>query len=260
MVSEILIFILAGFATGIITGLVGASAIVVFAPLILLFFNYDVFTLIGISLALDIFVSLGALFTYKRYKHIEFKIGLYLSILAIVGAIIGSYISKSVSNVNLMSVTSLITAFTGVILFRRKVKVQEDYGFNFKKHSKLRFWTAIIASFFVGLLGGSLGAAGGITILLLLIFILNFETHSAIGTSIFVMFFIALFGSVAHIYYIHSTGFNWVLLFLAIIGGVFGSFFSAKMANLIKEENLNKVVGVLLFVLGIATFLHRIVF
>jgi len=259
MVSEIFIFILAGFATGIITGLVGASAIVIFVPLILLFLNYNIFTLIGISLALDVFVSLGALFTYKRYEHIDFKTGFYLSILAIIGAIVGSYISRSISNLNLLGITSLITAFTGIIMFRRKVKVQEDYGFNFKKCSKLRFWVAIIASFFVGFLGGSLGAAGGITILLLLIFILNFETHSAIGTSIFVMFFIALFGSIAHIYYIHSTGFNWVLLFLAIIGGVFGSFFSAKMANLIKEKNLNKVVGVLLFLLGIATFLYRIV-
>jgi len=257
MMLEILIFILVGFATGIITGLVGASAIVVFAPLILLFFDYDIYTLIGISLALDIFVSLGALFTYKRYKHIDFKTGFYLSILAVIGAVIGSYISKSVSNANLIGVTSLITAFTGILLFRRKVDLNEVN--NLKNYSKTRFWIAIVASFFIGLLGGSLGAAGGITILLLLIFILNFETHSAIGTSIFVMFFIALFGSIAHIYYISSINFQWSLLFFAIIGGILGSFFSAKTANLIKEKNLNKIVGVLLFVLGIATFLHRFV-
>lgn len=258
MVSEILIFILAGFATGIITGFVGASAIVAFVPLILLFFDYDVFTLIGISLALDVFISLSALFAYKHYKHIEFKTGFYLSILAVIGAIIGTYLSKSVSNLNLLGITSLITAFTGIILFRRKREVNKEV-YNLEKPSKIRFWIAIIASFFVGLLGGSLGAAGGITILLLLIFILNFETHSAIGTSIFVMFFIALFGSIAHIYYVNEISFRWFLLFFAIIGGVLGSFFSAKIANMIKEKNLNKVVGTLLFLLGIVTFLHRVV-
>ncbi|MGY4884501.1 MAG: sulfite exporter TauE/SafE family protein [Nanobdellota archaeon] len=258
MVSETLIFILAGFATGIITGLVGASAIVAFAPLILIFFDYNAFTLIGISLALDVFVSLGALFTYKRYKHIEFKTGIYLSILAILGAIIGSYVSRSISNTNLVGVTSLITAFTGILLFRRKSNPKEVKKRN--NYSKTRFWIAIFASFIVGLVGGSLGAAGGVTVLLLLIFILNFETHSAIGTSIFVMFFIALFGALAHIYYINSMNFQWGLLFFAIIGGVLGSIFSAKSANLIKEKYLNKVVGILLFVLGVATFLHRIVF
>jgi hypothetical protein len=257
MATEFFIFLLAGFATGIITGLVGASAIVAFAPLILLFFDYDAFTLIGISLALDVFVSLAAIFTYDRYKHIDIKTGFYLSILAVLGAIVGSYLSKSVSNVNLLGVTSLLTAFTGILLFRKKTSINEVNNLN--NYSKTRFWVSIVASFFIGLLGGSLGAAGGITILLLLIFFLNFETHSAIGTSLFVMFFIALFGSLVHVYYIHQLSFKWGLLFFAIIGGILGSFSSAKLANLIKEKNLNKVIGTLLFVLGIATFLHRVV-
>ncbi len=239
-----------------ITGIVGASAIVAFAPLVLLFFNYDAFTLIGISLALDVFISLAAFFMYERYKHLDIKTGFYLSILAVFGAIIGSYLSKSVSNANLVGVTSLFTAFTGILLFKRRVKLNEVS--EIKNYSKTRFWIAIIASFFVGLLGGSLGAAGGITILLLLIFILNFETHSAIGTSVFVMFFIALFGALAHIYYIKEMTFSWILLAFAIVGGVAGSFLSSKIANLIKEKNLNKLVGSVLFVLGIVTFIHRI--
>jgi uncharacterized protein len=257
MVAEGVVFVLAGFITGIITGLVGASAIVAFAPLVLIFFNYNAFALIGISLALDVFVSLSALFTYKRYKHIDIKTGTYLSILAVIGAIIGSYLSKSASNTNLLGVTSLITAFTGIIIFRKKINLKEVH--TLKNYSKFRFWVAIFLSFFVGLLGGSLGAAGGVTVLLLLIFVLGFETHYAIGTSIFVMFFIALFGSIAHIYYIEQINFQWTLLLFAIIGGILGSFSSAKLANLINEKHLNKVVGALLFLLGIATFLHRIV-
>ena len=258
MVSEALIFALSGFITGIITGLVGASAIVAFAPLILLFFNYGAFTLIGVSLVLDVFVSLAALIIYKRYEHMDVKTGLYLSILAIVGAVVGSCISKSISNPNLVGVTSLITAFTGIVLFRKKIDLKKEVH-TLKNYSKKRFWIAIVLSFFVGLLGGSLGAAGGVTVLLLLIFILGFETHYAIGTSIFVMFFIALFGSIAHVYYINQIAFKWGLLIFAVLGGIAGAFLSSKFANLIKEKNLNKLIGVLLFILGIATFLHRIV-
>lgn len=258
MVSENLIFILAGFVTGIITGLVGASAIVAFAPIILLFFNYDVFTLVGISLALDVFISFSAFIAYKRYENLDVKTGFYLSILAVLGAIVGSFVSKSVSNTNLLGVTSLITSFTGIILFRKKIHAKSEFSGK-KSYSRIRFIFGIIASFFVGLLGGSLGAAGGVTVLLLLIFVLNFEIHYAIGTSVFVMFFIALFGSGAHIYSIGANEFSWGLLFLAILGGVSGSFFSAKLANLLKEQNLNKLVGSILFFLGLATFLHRIV-
>jgi uncharacterized membrane protein YfcA len=253
-----LVFILAGFATGIITGLVGASAMVVFAPIILLFFDYNAFLLIGLSLALDVFVSLAAFFTYKRYKHLDIKTGFYLSILAVVGAIIGSYFSKDVSNLNLLGTTSLLTAFTGIIIFRRKIDLKEIS--HMKNYSKSRFLVAIVFSFFVGFLGGSLGAAGGITILLLLIFVLNFETHSAVGTSIFVMFFIALFGAIAHIYYLEEVSFNWILLFFAVAGGIGGSLLSAKFVNLIKEKHLNKLVGGILFFLGILTFMHKVVF
>ena len=78
MVIPYLIFLLAGFATGIVTGLVGASAIVVFIPIILLFLNYSLFALIGVSLSVDVFVSLLAMVIYRRFHHIDFRTGIYL--------------------------------------------------------------------------------------------------------------------------------------------------------------------------------------
>ena len=94
MVIPYIIFLLAGFVTGIVTGLVGASAIVVFVPIILIFLNYSLFALIGVSLAVDVFVSLLAMIIYRRFHHIDFRTGLYLSIPAIVGAVVGSYLGK----------------------------------------------------------------------------------------------------------------------------------------------------------------------
>ena len=116
----------------------------------------------------------------------------------------------------------------------------------------------MVLAFFVGLLGGGLGSAGGIAIFLLLVFFLNFETHRAIGTSLFVMFFIALFGSIAHIYRVNVMGFHWILLLYAVIGGVLGALVSSRLANKISEKKLNKLVGVVLFVLGILTFVHSL--
>jgi hypothetical protein len=251
-----LIFLLAGFATGIITGLVGASAIVVFLPIILLFFNYNIFVLIGMSLAVDVFVSLFALIIYRKFNRIDFKTGFYLSIPAIFGAVIGTYISQFLPSAEILGITSLITSITGIMIYRRKINQRESH--TLKDYSKPKLILAIILSFFVGLLGGGLGPAGGITIFLLLVFLLNFETHFAIGTSIFVMFFIALFGSVAHLYPLNAYGLQWNFLLYAIIGGILGSFFSSKLANKSSEKYLNKMVGLILFVLGILTFVQRI--
>jgi uncharacterized membrane protein YfcA len=153
-------------------------------------------------------------------------------------------------------ITSLVTAFTGILLFRRKVNKKEVC--TSKDCSRSKFTVAMILAFFVGLLGGGFGAAGGIAIFLLLVFYLNFETHNAIGTSIFVMFFIALSGSIAHISHVTAMGFHWIFLLYAVIGGIFGALFSSRLANRISERKLNKLVGIILFVLGILTFVHSL--
>lgn len=256
VVTSYLVFLLAGFITGAITGLVGASAIVVFIPVVLLFLNYSIFALIGVSLSVDAFVSLLAIFIYRKFNNIDLKTGFYLAIPAIVGAVLGSYFSKFLPNTNLLWISSLLTAFTGVLVYKRKVKTKEVYSR--KDYSKTKFIIAMILAFFVGLLGGAFGGAGGIAIFLLLVFFLNFETHHAVGTSIFVMFFIALFGSIAHIPRINAMGFHWELLGFAVIGGVLGALVSSRLANLASEKRLNKIVGIILFILGISTFVYRI--
>jgi len=257
MVIPYIIFLLAGFVTGIVTGLVGASAIVVFVPIILIFLNYSLFALIGVSLAVDVFVSLLAMIIYRRFHHIDFRTGLYLSIPAIVGAVVGSYLSHFLPNTNLLWITSVVTALTGVMLYRRKVNAKEVC--TSKECSKGKFTVALILAFFVGLLGGGLGAAGGIAIFLLLIFFLNFETHRAIGTSIFVMFFIAVSGALAHLNYVISMGFHWIFFVYAVVGGIIGALFSSRLANKISEKKLNRMVGIILFILGVLTFVHQII-
>ena len=255
---ESLIFIIAGFATGIITGIIGASSIVAFIPIILLFLNYDAFSLIGVSLALDIFISLVVFLMYKKFHHIKFKIGIFLAIFAVIGAIIGSYISISLPQSELFAITGLITIFTGIGIFRRKrkFKSQNKLEFNFSLKN-FKFWLIILLSFAIGLIAGALGAAGGISLLLLLILLFRFEIHEAIGTSVFIMFFIALAGSLTHFYYMKTFSFS--LLAFAILGGVAGSLFSSRLANFFKEKTLNKVSGLVLIILGLATFLGEII-
>lgn len=260
MLSEVL-FVFAGVITGIVTGLVGASAIVAFIPLILIFFDYGAFTLIGMSLVLDIFVAIPALFNYIKYKNVNFKAGIYFALPAIVGAVIGSYFSSRIPDTHLTGITALFISFAGITIYRRKRSEKKSGSFSKDLSSKdFKFWIAMFLSLVIGFLGGTLGAAGGISVLFLFVFIFGFETHEAIGTSIFIMFFIAIFGAATHFYYIDKMQFSWSLMLLAVIGGIFGSLLSSRIANRFPEKILNRIVGSILFVLGIITFTHKILF
>lgn len=258
---ESLIFIIAGFVTGIITGIIGASSIVAFIPIILLFLDYDAFSLIGISLALDVFISLVVFLMYKRFNHIKFKIGLFLAVFAVVGAIIGSYLSLSAPQGPLFAITGLVSIFTGIGIFRRKRHFKPmtklNFDFSMKSINSWKSWLAVFLAFVIGLIAGGFGSAGGISLLLLLILLFRFEIHEAIGTSVFVMFFIAIAGSLTHFYYMKT--FSLLLLSFAIIGGVIGAMFSSRLANFFKEGTLNKVSGLILIILGVATFLGELI-
>jgi hypothetical protein len=258
MLLEVL-FIFAGLVTGIITGLVGASAIVAFIPLVLIFYDYNAFTLIGMSLVLDIFVALPALFNYIKYKNVHFKAGFYFVLPAIFGAVIGSYFSAKIPDTHLTGITALFIAFAGATIFMRKSSEKKTGTFMKDLSSRdFKFWIGIFACFVIGFLGGSLGAAGGISILFLFVFIFGYETHEAIGTSIFIMFFIAVFGAATHFYYIDRMQFSWLLLTLSVAGGFFGALLSSRIANRFSEKILNRAVGSILFILGIVTFVHKI--
>ncbi len=260
MLTEI-IFVLAGMITGIITGLVGASAIVAFIPLILIFFDYNAFTLIGMSLVLDVFVALPALFNYMKYRNVNLKAGIYFALPAMLGAVIGTYFSAQLPDTSLTGITALFISFAGITIFRRKSSLRKSGSFAKDLSSKdFKFWISIIFFLVVGFLGGTLGAAGGISILFLFVFIFGFETHEAIGTSVFIMFFIAIFGAATHFYYLDKMSFSWFLMALAVIGGIFGSLLSSRIANKVPEKILNKAVGSILFILGLVTFAHKIVF
>ena len=254
---EIFILLLAGVSAGIITGLIGASAVVVAVPLMVVFLEYDIFIAIGISLGIDVIASLVAMLTYKKYGNINIKLGIHLAIIAIVGTLLGTHISFFIPKFLLTSLTGIFVCLTGLNLLTKKIKEEiketvEDLHLHYKNK---KYIFTMFAFFVIGLIGGSFGAGGGISMLLILTLILGMKIHKAIGTSVFVMIFIALTGSVGH--YIYQP-FPINLILIAGIGAVIGAISSAKIANLLHEKTLTKFVGVILFLLGLALVLKQI--
>lgn len=248
ILTEFLVFLVAGLVTGLVTGLVGASAIVAFVPIILLFLDIGLLPLIGISLAVDAVVSLVAFWTYKKYGNIDIPLGIYLSVPAVLGTILGSHLSIFLPSQYLSIITGLFTCGTGIAIYLRKSKMNHKKFFLFSHHYNTKFFIALLISFAVGISAGIFGAAGGVSLLLLLVFIIGLEMHMAIGTSVFIMFFIALAGSISHFY---NNQFSLSLLAVGAVGGIVGARYSAKFANSLSEKKLNKVVGIILFIFGL---------
>ena len=252
-IFTIVILVLAGVLAGVVTGLAGASAVMVMAPLLIIFLNMDPYIAIGLSLCTDVVASLVASKVYYKNKHINLIPAIPILLAAFVGITLGSYLSVSFPQIILSGATGIGIFTIGLfILIRRNAKERKIPKFLKKilENDVKRYTILAIIGLIIGLQAGIFGAGGGLALLAAFIFFLNYRMHTAIGTSVLVMVFISFFGSVTHYYY---KPFSSIFLFVAVIGGFFGARYSSIIANLTSERNLKTSVGIIFLILG--TFL-----
>ena len=86
--------------------------------------------------------------------------------------------------------------------------------------------------------------------------VLGYNLKVAVGTSTMVMTLVALTGAVSHI----SMGAQIfpIPMLIVVISCLLGALVSAKFANKCEITRLNKIVGVVLTILGVATILIKV--
>ncbi|MFH1802277.1 MAG: sulfite exporter TauE/SafE family protein [archaeon] len=252
---EIMILLLAGLLAGIVTGLFGASAVIISAPILIIFLGFQPYAAIGLSLAIDIFASLSATLIYYKEKRIEIKPTLILLLFAIIFTLIGSWFSVFVPQSSMSIATGIAIAIIGLsLVLKQKKSFLTSKKFPFLHKNKTL--SLITLGSFIGIIAGVFGAGGGMIILAALVLVLDYKIHNAIGTAVFLMIFIALFGAAGHFYFIP---FSFKSLAIAAIGGVIGAAISSILANKLKEKTLNRLVGILIILLGISLTIKNLI-
>ena len=85
--------------------------------------------------------------------------------------------------------------------------------------------------------------------LMILTAVLGYELKTAVGTSVFIMTFTALTGSVSH--FAIGGQPDWVTLGLCVVFTFLWARVAARFANRASGKTLNRATGVILVILGI---------
>lgn len=103
----------------------------------------------------------------------------------------------------------------------------------------------------IGWVCGFTGSGGGILMLTVSSLVLGYNLKVAVGTSTMIMTLVALTGAVSHI----SLGARIFPLPMAVmvLSCLLGAVVSAKFANRCEIARLNRIVGIVLALLGIVT-------
>ena len=243
----IIVTFFAGMGAGLGTGFAGMSAAAVITPMLITFLGIAPYTAVGIALASDVLASAVSAYTYRKNKNIDVKNGLLMMGIILIFTVVGSYVSSMVPSHTMGGFSIFVTLILGIKFILKPVMTTKAEMEAVSK--KRRIVGSVLCGIFIGFTCGFVGAGGGMMMLLILTSVLGYELKTAVGTSVFIMAFTALTGSISHI----SLGDSpdvWVLVLCVVFTFVWAQI-AAKFANKAKPETLNRVVGVVLVVLGI---------
>ncbi len=247
--ETILICILAGMGAGLGTGFAGMSAAVVISPMLITFLGVNPFEAIGIALASDVLASAVSAYTYGKNKNIDLKRSktLFISVLVFTG--IGALVAHQVPTTtmgNLSVYGALLMGINFLMKSFKEEKVKETKVYSEKRQKIM----PILCGAIIGFICGFIGAGGGIMMLILLTTVLGYELKTAVGTSVFIMTFTAMFGAVSH-FTLQGVIPDATVFITCVISTLVFALLGARFANGAQPRILNRATGTVLATLGI---------
>lgn len=245
----------AGMGAGLGTGFAGMSAAAVITPMLVTFLNIQPYTAVGIALASDVLASAVSAYTYGKNKNLDIKNGIIMMISVLLFTVVGSYVSSLVPSATMGNFSVFMTFLLGVKFIVKPVMTTKEAMNDIPKNKKI--YRSVLSGAAVGFICGFIGAGGGMMMLLLLTSILGYELKTAVGTSVFIMTFTALTGSLSH--FVIGERPDMFILIACMLFTLIWARIAAVAANRAEAKTLNRITGVVLVVLGAVIFVFSVI-
>lgn len=243
----LLVTFFAGMGAGLGTGFAGMSAAAVISPMLITFLGMEPYMAVGIALASDVLASAVSAYTYGKNKNLDIRNGVIMMAFVLLFTVVGSYVSSLVPS-NTMGGFSVCMTFLLGVKFLIKPVMNTKEGMKNVSVGK-RIVQSILCGIVIGFICGFVGAGGGMMMLLILTSVLGYELKTAVGTSVFIMAFTALTGSLSH-FRIGGAP-DLTVLILCVVFTLFWARVAARFANKATPATLNRATGAVLVILGI---------
>ena len=243
----LLVTFFAGMGAGLGTGFAGMSAAAVISPMLITFLGMEPYMAVGIALASDVLASAVSAYTYGKNKNLDIRNGVIMMAFVLLFTVVGSYVSSLVPS-NTMGGFSVCMTFLLGVKFLIKPVMNTKEGMKNVSVGK-RIVQSILCGIVIGFICGFVGAGGGMMMLLILTSVLGYELQTAVGTSVFIMAFTALTGSLSHFRIGGAPDIT--VLILCVVFTLFWARVAARFANKATPATLNRATGAVLVILGI---------
>ncbi|MFJ7832456.1 sulfite exporter TauE/SafE family protein [Peribacillus sp. NPDC097197] len=247
-ITFIITIFLIGFIGSYISGMLGIGGSIIKYPMLLYIppifglASFSAHEVSGISAVQVLFASIGGVWAYRKGGYLNKPLILYMGISVLIGSVIGSFGSQSMSEDGINIVYGLLALIAAVMMFIPKKGI-DDIPLDQVKFNK---WLAATLALIVGLGSGIVGAAGGFLLVPIMLVVLKIPTRVTIASSLAITFISSIGATVGKI----STG--QVDYYPAIIM-VVASIIAAPLGAMAGKKMNTKILQVILALLILAT-------
>ncbi|TKH05222.1 sulfite exporter TauE/SafE family protein [Peribacillus simplex] len=247
-ITFIITIFLIGFIGSYVSGMLGIGGSIINYPMLLFIppiFGLAAFSahdVTGISAVQVLFASIGGIFSYRKSGQLNKTLILYMGISVLIGSVVGSFGSQSMSENGVNIVYGILALIAAVMMFIPKKGI-DDIPLNQVTFNK---WLAAILALIVGLGAGIVGAGGGFLLVPIMLIVLRIPTRITIASSLAITFISSIGATVGKI----STG--QVDFYPALIM-VFASLIASPLGAMVGKKMNVKVLQVILALLILAT-------
>jgi hypothetical protein len=240
-VEALLVDSVLGFAIGLVLGFLGGGGSILTVPALVYIVGLSPQTAVTASLVIvGLNAAMGA-FLHKRQGTLHWPVALVFGGVGMVTAYLAAGLSQHLSSTLLLILFALLMLVVGAFMLLSKTPhaASDQCECN---------WVVTVASGAgVGVLTGFLGVGGGFLIVPALVMLVGLPIRQAVGTSLIIIAMNSLAGLLGHL---NTGGLDLTLIAIFVVTGFLGAFSGARLARIIKPDQLRTSFAVFVVLLG----------
>ena len=250
-ISLLVTLLLLGLGGGFLSGLLGLGGAIFMIPLLLYVpaflgvGQFDMKQVAAISMVQVLSASLTGVIIHHKNKFVSKSLLLTMGLCNALGNLAGSFYSQYTKSSFLLAIFATLAVIAAVAMFIPKREQGQDMAPEDLVYNKP---LAAGVSLCIGVFGGMVGAPGAFIYIPVMIYLLNIPTRIVIGSTLGIVFFGAVTGTIGKM----ATGqILWPPALALVVGTVPGAQFGGKMSKKVNTKHLRIAIAVIIAITGI---------
>ncbi len=258
-----------GIFAGTIGSLFGIGGGLITIPIMTLFFGLSAMDAAAASLVGIVATSLGGTKFYLENKVTNIRVGLFLEISTVIGAISGALIAGYLQEWAIMGIFALVMIISGVRMYTAKTPdigdtvrtepeksefvyrdMKRDFEIGYNLHNKYKGFAICSLA---GVISSITGVGGGVIKVPIMNIVMNVPIKAAMATSSYMIGITAFSGAI--VYLLTGNMLLDVAAFLAV-GSFIGSLIGVNLSKRFESKSLKKYFGIMVIIISIVMFLQ----